>query len=316
MRKHYLLFAHDQPEHVVRLVNRLDDGRSTFWLHLDAKSDAAQWQDVAAMSSVVMVQPRVRIVWGTWSQVEAMLAMVRACVAGGVPGYLVMISGQSYPVKSADHIASYLEAHSEMLHMDLWELDERWPDNFRNRLDYFCIPLSEAKGDLGLLRRRQDMNPRELFGWSRRLVRTLGLRKAVETLRVIGSDRPDVESQVVGGSTWLAMPWEVAVSLLDFHERRPEYAQFLRWSQFADEAYFQTLLVAMDPTIRQRVAPSLTHVDWTEGDWDLPRTMGTKDLATLLALPDHVLFARKFLAHASDGVLDDLDAAISNESAR
>lgn len=43
MRKHYLLLAHDQPDHVVRLIDRLDDGDSTFWLHLDARVDIEGW---------------------------------------------------------------------------------------------------------------------------------------------------------------------------------------------------------------------------------------------------------------------------------
>ena len=72
----------------------------------------------------------------------------------------------------------------------------------------------------------------------------------------------------------------------------------------------------MDPTVRDRVAPSLTFVDWTEGDWDLPRAFGVDDLPALLALPDHVLFARKFLDPAATEVLDALDDAADHESAR
>lgn len=311
MRKHYLLFAHDQPAHAARLVRRLDDGESRFWLHLDQRSDIEDWDEVLATGIVSVVAPRVRIVWGGWSQVQAMLAMVRSCLASGDPGYVVMMSGQSYPIKSTAQIDSYLEQHRDLLHMDLWDLSERWPDNYRNRIDYFCIPMSESKGDLALLRRRQEMNARELFGWTRKLVRRLGLREAVETLRLIGRRRPDVRDRVVGGSTWWAMPWEVLNDVMAHHAAHPEYAEFLRWSMFADEQFFQTLLVTMDPAIRSRIAPTLTHVDWTEGDWDLPRTMGPSDLDTLLELPEGVLFARKFLTPQSDVVVDELDEALS-----
>ncbi len=72
----------------------------------------------------------------------------------------------------------------------------------------------------------------------------------------------------------------------------------------------------MDPTIRDRIAPSLTFVDWTEGDWDLPRVFGPDDVLSLLALPDHVLFARKFLHPAATGVLHALDEAADHEGAR
>lgn len=310
MRKHYLLLAHDQPDHVARLIDRLDDGESTFWLHLDARVNDAAWREVLARRPVVAVEPRVACVWGTWSLVEATLAAIGACLAAGDPGFLVMLSGQAYPVKSTPHVDAHLSAHAQDVHLDLWPLQERWPDNYRDRLDYFCIPMTDTKGNLRLLRPRRDMNSRELVGWTRRLVRECGPRRAAEVLRVIGGERPDVADRIVGGSQWWAMPWDVMVRLMDFHEQHPQYAEFLRWSQYPDESFFQTLLVNMDATWRQRAAPTLTHVDWTEGDWDLPRVLGAEDVTALLELPEHVLFARKFLTPTSDLAIDALDAAL------
>ncbi|WP_210649288.1 beta-1,6-N-acetylglucosaminyltransferase [Nocardioides sp. SYSU D00065] len=310
MRKHYLLLAHDQPAHVARLLRRLHDGESTFWLHLDARVDTGPWRAVLDLPDVVAVDTRVRCLWGTWSMVEAQLVLLRACLAAAVPGYVVMLSGQSYPVKSTAHIDAYLTARQDRVHMDLWALHERWPDNFRDRLDYFCVPMSERKGDLRLLRRRQDMNARELVGWTRRLLREVGPRRAAEVLAVIGRPRPAVGDRVVGGSQWWALPWDVASKVPELGERHPEYAEFLRWSQYPDESYVQTLLVATDDSVRRRVAPTLTFVDWTEGDWDLPRVMGPDDVPRLLAQPEHVLFARKFLSPTSDEVADALDRAV------
>lgn len=312
MRKHYLLLAHDQPDHVSRLVERLDDGEATFWLHLDARVDLDQWAVVTAHESVVVVQPRVRCLWGTWSMVEAQLAQVRACLAGGDPGYLVMLSGQSYPVKSNAHIDAYLTSHAELVHMDLWPLHERWPDNYRDRLDYFCVPMSDDKGNIRLLRPRSEMNARELVGWTRRLVREVGPRRSVDVLRTIGRRRPHVRDEVVGGSQWWALPWKVAGDLVAYADQRPELAEFLRWSQFPDETYVQTLLASMDAAVAADAGPSPMHVDWTEGDWDLPRVLGTGDVDSLLRLPDHVLFARKFLVPSSDQALAMLDASIDS----
>ncbi|WP_165355115.1 beta-1,6-N-acetylglucosaminyltransferase [Nocardioides oleivorans] len=310
MRKHYLVLAHDQPDHVGRLIDRLADEDATFWLHLDPRAVDREWRDVVSRSDVVAVEPRVRCIWGTWSMVEATLAMVRACLGAGTPGHLVMLSGQSYPIKTTAQIDAYLSSHPDLVNMDLWRLDERWPDNHRDRLDYFCIPMTETKGNLRLLRPRQDMNARELVGWTRRLLRETGLRRAIEVLRVIGRPRPDVRSQVVGGSQWWAMPWDTASRMMAFHGSHPDYAEFFRWSQFPDETFFQTLLVAMDEGLTATVGPTLTHVDWTEGDWDLPRAMGHEDVATLLTLPEHVLFARKFLAPDSSRVIAALEDAL------
>jgi hypothetical protein len=310
VRKHYLLLAHDQPDHVVRLIRRLDDAESTFWLHVDARVDIEQWSLVTDHPDVVVVGPRVSCVWGTWSMVEAQLAQMRACLAGGEPGYLIMLSGQSYPVKTIAHIDRYLTEHAESVHMDLWALEARWPDNHRDRLDYFCIPMSEDKGDIRLLRPRQQMNARELAGWTRRLLRETDVRRTVEVLRTIGRRRPDVSREVVGGSQWWALPWDVARALMAHAGRHPEYEEFLRWSQFPDETYFQTLLSTLDPEAGSSARPSPTYVDWTEGDWDLPRAMDASDVDDLLHLPEHVLFARKFLTPSSDSARAALDAVL------
>ncbi|MCF6376287.1 beta-1,6-N-acetylglucosaminyltransferase [Nocardioides KLBMP 9356] len=316
MRKHYLVLAHDQPDHVGRLVERLDDGEVTFWIHLDARADDAEWRAVLARPHVEAVTPRVRCVWGTWSMVEATLAMVRACLGDDQPGHLVMLSGQSYPIKNSWQIDAYLSSTADIVSMDLWNLEERWPDNYRDRLDYFCIPMSEDKGNIRLLRPRREMNARELIGWTRRLVRETGVRRAIEVLHVIGRHRPDVRAEIVGGSQWWAMPWHTAQEMMVFHESHPEYAEFFRWSQFPDESFFQTVLSAMDPDLATRVGPTLTHVDWTDGDWDLPRVMSTADVPTLLEMPDHTLFARKFLAGISDEARDAVDAAVDQGSVR
>ena len=311
MQKHYLLLAHDQPDHVLRLVRRLDDGESTFWVHLDARVAIGPWCGVLDHPKVQLDEPRVICIWGTWSMVEAQLAQLRACLTSREPGgHVIMLSGQSYPVKSPAHIDYYLSAHPSAIHMDVWDLTERWPDNFRDRLDYFCIPMSEAKGNIRLLRPRGEMSARELVGWTRRLLRDVGPRRTAAVLGTIGQARPDVADRFVGGSQWWALPWGVARGLVSHHELHPEFSEFARWSQFPDETFFQTLLVTMNAALREDATPSLTHVDWTEGDWDLPRIMGTRDVETLLNLPDHVLFARKFVTPASDDAREALDASL------
>ncbi|WP_165807066.1 beta-1,6-N-acetylglucosaminyltransferase [Nocardioides currus] len=315
MRKHYLVLAHDQPGHVRRLVERLDDGESTFWLHLDARSPLTAWDAVVASSDVRLVEPRATCLWGTWSMVEPQVNQLRACLASDDPGYVVALSGQSYPVKSTAYIDRFLTEHAGAVHMDLWRLEDRWSDNHRDRLDYFCIPMSERKGDLLLLRPRREMNARELVGWTRRLIREHGLRRAVEVLRIIGEPRPHVKDRIAGGSQWWAMSWETALAVMAYRDEHPELEEFMRWSQYPDESYFQSLAVGVDPTLWEHVGPTLTHIDWTEGDWDLPRAMTPRDVPALVTLPDHMLFARKFLSPGGDDAVAALDEALASGGA-
>ena len=39
MKKNYLILSHKNPQQVCRLINRLDDGTSEFFVHVDLKSN-------------------------------------------------------------------------------------------------------------------------------------------------------------------------------------------------------------------------------------------------------------------------------------
>lgn len=307
MHKNYVVLAHTGPSQVMRLVRRLGDADSTVWLHLDAAVSIDAWGDVLAHPAVRLVEPRTTCVWGTWSIVAATLTALAQVVREGRPGHVVLLSGQCYPLRSNADIDRRFD-DSPKVHMEVDSLPSLWPDNYGHRLHYLNIPVSERPGDYLLVKPWRDMNPREAIGWGRRLVRELGWRRAVTVSRLLARRRPDVADKVRGGSQWWAMPWDVVVALLDFEAAHPELQEFLRWAHAPDELFFQTVVSSMyGEALAGVLASSPTHVDWTPGDWDLPRVLVADDVPLLSALDDGILFARKFDGVRSAEALEMID---------
>lgn len=308
MHKNYVILAHAQPAHVLRLVRRLDDDASTIWLHIDAAVSLSEWQDVIRQPAVRLVEPRTRCVWATWSIVAATITALSVMMREGREGYVFLLSGQTYPVRPNVDINRLVASDPERIRMQVACLPDIWPDNYQQRVNLLTIPISDRAGDYVMVKTWGDMTAREAFGWARRLVREIGWRRSMSVFRLLGRRRPDVVDVVRGGSQWWGMPWRVVADLLQHHEARPDWEDFFRWTFAPDELFFQTMVSDLYGTsLADRLAPSPTHVDWTPGDWDLPRVLVSDDVPQLLMLDNDVLFARKFEIERSREALDLLD---------
>lgn len=309
MTVHFVMLAHDDPGHVGRLVRQLDFPDARVWLHVDAKASLDDWREVTTAPNVTVVTPRTRCSWGTFSLVEATLAAVRSALqVAADDDVLVLLSGQAYPVKSTERIKSYFAANSGRVLMDVRRIEDAWPDDHRTRCYHY--PLSEVTGDLALTKPFSEMKLRERRGMFLRLVRRLGPRRALQLMRQTWPTGRAPVAQQYGGSQWWGLPAGIARTCLAFHDAHPEFADYYRWSQYPDELYFQNLLFAAVPALRPTdCLPSPMYVDWTPGDWSLPRVFGNEDFEKLVAQGETVLFARKFYSDRSSELLDRPDAA-------
>ena len=308
MRKHYVVVAHTNPGQLLRLVGRLDDGESTVWLHLDAKVALADFDAVVSHPCVRLVEPRIDCVWGAFSQTQTTLSCLRHVLASGDPGYVILLSGQDYPLTSRAARDDYLSRHRDVVHLDLATIDRVWP-NYREKLDYYCVPLSSRRGDLALLPPLLSMTPRGALGWARRLVAALGWGEALTVLRAAAHRRrePVVDPQY-GGSSWWGMPWPVVAAIVAYVDAHPEFPAYYRYTQCSDEIFFHTAFVQVrhlvgDPEVRA----NLTYIDWNSPEPGSPKFLTRDDLPALAGQPAHRLFARKFDQARDHAVLDELD---------
>jgi hypothetical protein len=117
----WIVLAHDQPAQVARLLSRLAAGGDTVFLHIDARSDAGPF--VAATRDIpgVRLLPRFESRWGGYGLVAAALAGIEAALTVEAD-YLLLVSGQDYPVKPVDDFRSFLAANVGTVFMKSYEI--------------------------------------------------------------------------------------------------------------------------------------------------------------------------------------------------
>lgn len=296
----YLLLAHDQPTHLRDLIARLSTPDSRFYVHIDRKSRLDDFV-LPPDHRIKLLADRVRVFWGDYSQVEAILRLMRAALAdpGFTPQRLVLLSGADYPVRTNAYIHDYFRDHAE--------------DEFINLVQ---MPSIDKNKPLSLLTTYQAGNTS-----SRLLNRLL---QAVQRIGLLPRQRDYVPVlgglQPYGGATWWALTRGAARHVIDFLDTHPEFADFFRHAVCPDESCFHTILG--NSIYAEQVRPSVTYADWSR-KLHRPETLGLAHAEFLTGDPMHFedqryLFARKFAAESQDLLrvlrahLDD--AALSDQA--
>jgi len=275
----YLVMAHDTPAHLRRLVSGLSTETSEFFVHLDRKARLPGFADVTG-SRVHFTKKRCAVYWGDFSQVEAILTLIRAVLAND-RGFdrLVLLSGADYPVRSAGYIEDFFgrNAATEFINV---------------------VPMSEAVGKpisrLTNYHLRPSV-PRPLRAVQRLLMTVRLLPRRRDFRRYLGDMTP------YGGSTWWALSPSACRYVLDFVDRNPTFVNFHKHTKCPDESFFQTILGNSE--FHLRMARNLTYTDWSAGGRS-PAVLGERHLDLLASRPrfgdddqygpGEALFARKF----------------------
>src|SRR5581483_7661547 len=111
MKIAYLYLVHQHPQLVRRVIDRLAGDDAAFFIHVDAKSDAAPFASLRG-PKVSLLERRVPVYWGEFTQVEATLLLIREALAASERyDYFAFISGSDYPLCGRDYIHQFLDAH-------------------------------------------------------------------------------------------------------------------------------------------------------------------------------------------------------------
>src|SRR5215217_6713309 len=106
----YLIVAHKHPEQLVRLVRRLSTEKTSFFVHVDRKTKSETYnQMVRGLGNMPNVHflKRQRVYWGHISLVTAYIQGLREILNRNTSfDYVVLLSGQDYPIKSNSYIES------------------------------------------------------------------------------------------------------------------------------------------------------------------------------------------------------------------
>jgi hypothetical protein len=292
----YLILAHANPEHVQRLIARLRSNNAKFFLHVDKKTNLAPYVPLEDDDVRLVLNP-VAVYWGDFSQVDAIMKLIKTALAAGTFDRFVLLSGADYPLWPTADIDDFFAAHPKDEFINMVPMPCEAAGKPLARLTtYILRPTLSAPGRLAL----------RVLLKARVLPRQRDLRRALGPL------------QPYGGSTWWALTRAACEYIVGFAQRNPGLVRFFKGTQYADETFLHTILG--NSPLLANVRRNLTYTDWSAGGASPANISGrhvdyfrsTKQFA-----PEDVygsgpmLFARKF----NDGdaaLLQRLDTELSS----
>jgi hypothetical protein len=270
----FVILSHSHSCQLLRLIDRLNVmfAHPPIVCHHDFYQ--CSFEPGVLPANVSFVTPHLQTAWAHFSIVEATIrAFDQICKSSESPDWIVLLSGNDYPIKSTSRILSDLNSnesdalmHCELIHPK--SLKTTWHKSCYGR---YCnshddmLALSEPK------------TPKA-------------------TLFSNGFN-------CYAGSQWFSARRHVVEYIVKFHKMSVDLFKHYAKSKAPDESYFHTIVANTVPPIKID-NNNWRYIDWSKGGAH-PKTLVSSDLPHLLTSPAH--FARKFNMNIDVAILDQLD---------
>ncbi|PTX07441.1 core-2/I-Branching enzyme [Capnocytophaga leadbetteri] len=302
MQKNYLILAHKNPLQLGRMIERLDDGASKFFIHLDAKTPIEPFAACLEGGHIRFIEPRERCVWGDFSIVRATIHLMEA--ASKEQGVFILMSGQDYPIQSQRYINAFLESNKGFDFIEIEPLEEKWkPKMVKDKLEHYHILHSEERGHSNCYAPFAHCS---VFQKLRTLTHLLKGRLSRKNFRLLCSLPKRVapfERQYAGSQFWAFSERTFYTMLNYIREHKAVLEGYYKYTSSPDEIYFHSVLmdlVAKDSTIKLK--DPITYVNYFRKN----NVFVTEDFEKLSSAKGK-LFARKFDTDIDIEILNKLD---------
>jgi hypothetical protein len=304
----YVIVSHTDPAGVVRLARTIveQSPAAQVLIHHDALAGTFPADALAGIPRVTLVKDPVRVHWGTFSQVEAVLRSMHQARGMNLGlDWLTVISGQDYPARPIAAFESMLAGSGADAFMTYdritaadRHLNDRYGFHYRRML----------AGPLPRFLRARDLYDR-VFNCAQPFLRIqTGLRGTFTGLRA----RPsvlDLPVPIFKGWSWITLRRNALDAVFDWLDGRPEFIRCYAGTLCPDESFFQTIVVNSPGLVVCNA--SLHYADWRPRQSG-PTFLGLDDLPAIRA--SQQWFARKIDTANDSGLRDALDAFVRNAS--
>lgn len=282
----YLILAHKDPDQVCRLVQSLNTNESKFIIHIDSKVEIRPFLRLFENypeGKIFFCPGRKSIDWGSYSMVEATMAMIQFMFKMELEvDYVHLISGQDYPVMSNYEIEQFFKTNSGKNFIEFFSLpDDRWRERGLLRINW-----------------QWGINEHKNIFYN-----DLDYKAAYPPL-------PHLPDGIIpyGGSQWWSLHIDCVRFIMEEYDCVSDLFKFYRYSFIPDEMLFQTLL--LNSHFKDTVVnDNFRFIKFSNGSWH-PETIGLGHLEELSTKGK--LFARKFEYGEDKAVLDHLDKNRNN----
>jgi hypothetical protein len=291
MKIAYIILAHKNIPQIRCLLKALQGANISIHLHLDLLAGKQIFQEaIAGLEGIhnLTFLKRCATPWGSFGLIQATLEGIKQVLAGNNFDYVILLSGQDYPLKSRLALQKLLEENNGKSFMEHYAFPHPlWKDRGGyDRVDkwYFSFPV------------KQTWVVRKIRGKLNQLMNIL-----IPNRKFPGGFVP------YGGAQWWCLHRECIAYIENFVEENKQFIRFFKTVRIPDEILFHTLLMN-SPLSKNIINRKLTYVDWNGPP--SPRILNGDDIQTLHNGPYY--FARKFDITLNPGVIDTLNKNLSN----
>lgn len=276
--------AHNNANHLKRLVAALSFPNCSMFIHLDKKADLADFAAIKG-DNVFFCHDRIPVFWGDFSQIRATINLIHKALRAPLNyEYFVLLSGSDYLLRSSKYIHSFFETHKGIEFMSIVKM-----------------PCEKAGKPISLLRTYRLQSSDSVFNSVAKLSSEILRRMRLWSL--LDRDYRKYFGGLVpyGGSTWWALTRNSCKHILDFVSRNEKIVKYFENTVSPYETFFQTVLG--NSQFKDRINRNLTYTDWSE-NCDHPSMINEEHIGSFEAKVQviandvfgkgELLFARKF----------------------
>ena len=306
IKKVYLIQAHQYPEQLFRLINKLNDSNSCFYIHIDLKSNIDAFKNLIKGENIVFIKERVDCIWGDFSQVKATLNTIKEAFTQNnhdKTTRFILLSGQDYPIKAMSGINNFFDNN---IHENFLNIEATDGKNRRYFNNYIAFKVNHSN-------KRHDFTLVSWFHYKNVIKGVVNRKLAFSKLKLLFVKKKiPLGLTLYRGSNWWSLNGESLKEIIDFYANNiVVLEQFFESTLCPDEIFFQTLIMKLKKN-EKNILPTLTYDNWKKKGVVHPVTFTIDDLDELLNQPENKLFARKFDMKLDSVILDELDKIEEN----
>jgi len=277
----YLVLAHKNPVQLYRLIKALNIDENYFLVHVDAKTAIRPFIKLfenCPPAKIFFCPHRFNISWGCFSMVEATLSLIQYYDKLGIEAdYVHLMSGQDYPIQSAENIQRFFLENKGKSFLDYFTLPtEYWPEKGMNRINYLWGLNTDLAFYYNNLDYKDLIQPKT------------SLPEGITPF---------------GGSQWWSLHTDCIRYIAEECTESNILYNFYRHTLISDEMFFHTFI--MNSPLRDTIVNNnLRYTQWQPNNMH-PDTITMSHWEDLIT--SNKLFARKFDLVPENEVMDKLD---------
>lgn len=239
MKIAYLIMAHNNFEHLKRLIRSIQMEQAFIFIHVDRKAPPVSLEEC---HHVQVIQKHYSVKWGGFSMVKATIELLKCAYHFDDFDRYVLLSGADFPIKSNDYIVDFFAKNRKINFIDTQPMPSA--DKPFDRLFCYHIECDRATNLKSF--------PIKLIN---KIINRSGVRRAYP--------QKYQNYQPFAGSQWWSFNDAFVTYLLNFLSTNDEFVKFFEHTFVPDEMFFQTII--MNSPFVRTVRNTLTYADWEVG---------------------------------------------------